>query len=85
MLILSRVTEPSVATEFQTGLPPMLRVTIAVATVFAALSLVVPVFAILAWVKRYWSVSARVHFSLLAIVCLAYVWFCTFWNLVGFR
>ena len=73
------------ATEFQTGLPETLTAIIAVATVFAAFSLAVPVFAVLAWIRHYWSLSARMYFSLLAVACLAYVWFCNSWNLIGFR
>ncbi|MEX0676328.1 MAG: serine hydrolase domain-containing protein [Pirellulales bacterium] len=85
ILTLSRVTQPSVATEFQTGLPQALKAIIAVATMFAALSLAVPAFAVLVWIRHYWSFSARMYFSLLAMACLAYVWFCNFWNLIGFR
>ncbi len=84
VLTLSRVAQPSVATEFQVGLPTMLELTIAVATVFAALSLVVPAFAVLAWIRQYWSFAGRVHFSLVATACLAYVWFCSFWNMIDF-
>ena len=85
ILTLSRVSRPSVATEFQTGLPKSLTAIMAVATLVAALSLATPVFAALAWIKHYWSLSARMYFSLLAMACLAYVWFCNFWNLIGFR
>ena len=82
VLTMSRVAYPSVAVEFQAGLPRTLTVVIAVATLFAALSLAVPVFAVMAWIKGYWSVSARVYFSSLAMACLAYVWFASFWNLI---
>jgi CubicO group peptidase (beta-lactamase class C family) len=81
---LSRVERPSVAAEFQTGLPPALTATIGLATLLVAFSLAVPAFAALAWVKRYWSFSARAYVSLLAMACLAHVWFCSFWNLVAF-
>jgi hypothetical protein len=84
-LTLLQVTRPSVATEFQTGLPATLTTLIAVATAFAAFSLAVPAFAVLAWVRHYWSFSTRMYFSLLAVACLAYVWFCNSWNLIGFR
>ncbi len=81
---LSRVAQPSVATEFQAGLPWMLKRTIDVATLAAALSLAVPAFAVLAWIRHYWTLTSRVQYSLLATACLAYVWFCSFWNLIGF-
>jgi hypothetical protein len=85
MVTLSRVARPSVAVEFQTGLPQSLTALMGVGTVFAVLSLGAPVFAALAWIKRYWSFWARTYFSLLALACLVYVWFCNFWNLIGFR
>ena len=81
---LSRVTQPSVAVEFQPGLPRMLALTIDVATVFAALALAVPVLAVVAWVRRYWTFAGRVHYSLLAAASLGYVWFCSVWKLINF-
>jgi CubicO group peptidase (beta-lactamase class C family) len=79
--VLSFVTRPSVATEFQTGLPLTLRGIIDIATVAAALSLAVPAFALVAFFKRYWSIAARLQVALAALACLAFAWFGTFWRL----
>jgi hypothetical protein len=83
-LVLSSVARPSVATEFQTGLPFVLRGIIWIATVSAALSLAVPAFAVVAFLKRYWSIPARLHVALAAMACLAFVWFGTYWHLFAF-
>jgi len=39
-------------------------------------------FAVLAWVKRYWTVGARLSYSLLTIWGLAVIWSLHFWNLL---
>jgi CubicO group peptidase (beta-lactamase class C family) len=80
---LLMVTRPSVATEFQTGLPLMLKGAIYLATVFAALSLAVPAFAVVAFLKRYWSITARLQVALAGLACLGFVWFGTFWHLLA--
>ncbi|MGA9397340.1 MAG: serine hydrolase domain-containing protein [Anaerolineaceae bacterium] len=49
--------------------------------------LIVPllVLAVLSWKNRYWGVASRVHYSLMAVAALAFVWFLNYWNLLGFR
>lgn len=83
--MLLRVELPSVATDFQVGLPRLLIATIACGTLSGVLSLGVLAFAALAWVKGYWSLTGRVHYSLVAVASLAYLWFCNDWNLIGLR
>jgi len=39
----------------------------------------------LAWRRRYWSVLGRAHYTLLALGALAFSWFLSYWNLLGFR
>jgi CubicO group peptidase (beta-lactamase class C family) len=39
----------------------------------------------LAWRRRYWSVIGRAHYTLVTAGGLAFVWFLSQWNLLGFR
>ncbi len=49
------------------------------------LSLVLLVFASLAWKDRYWSLAGRLHYSVVTLAALVFVWFAEYWNLLGFR
>ena len=51
----------------------------------AVLSIVLLVFAVLAWKHRYWSVVGRLHYSLVVLAAMVFVWFANYWNLLGFR
>lgn len=49
------------------------------------LSVGLPIFALLAWKDRYWSVKSRVHYSLITLAALLFIPFLLYWNLLGFR
>jgi hypothetical protein len=51
----------------------------------ALLALTLPVFAIVAWVKGWWQVSALVHYTLLTLDIFAGIWWTNDWNLPGFQ
>jgi hypothetical protein len=50
-----------------------------------ALSLVLLVFAALAWKDRYWSLVGRLHYTVVTLAALVFVWFANYWNLLGFK
>ena len=35
-----------------------------------------------AWMRHYWGVAARVHYTLVVLAGLAFVWFLYYWNLL---
>ncbi|MBI5934833.1 MAG: serine hydrolase [Chloroflexi bacterium] len=49
------------------------------------LALALPVFTVLAWVKGWWKISTRVHYTLVALAVFAGIWWAHYWNLLGFR
>ncbi len=51
--------------------------------VLGALALVIVVFAVLAWVRRYWSRGGRIFYSVLALMALLLTWVLLYWNLLG--
>jgi CubicO group peptidase (beta-lactamase class C family) len=53
--------------------------------VMAVLTLLVACFAVQAWRKQWWSLPGRLYYSLLTVAALAYVWFLSNWNILGFR
>jgi CubicO group peptidase (beta-lactamase class C family) len=42
-------------------------------------------FTVLAWKNHSWGVGSRVHYTLITIAAVAFVWFLNYWNLLGFR
>jgi hypothetical protein len=63
------------------GLPGWAHVLFVLPVVIAALSVGLLVFAILAWMRRFWSLPGRIHFSLVALSGLAFVVWLVYWNL----
>lgn len=41
--------------------------------------------AVLAWRRSFWSLAGRIHYTLVAAAAGAFVWFLSYWNLLGYR
>jgi CubicO group peptidase (beta-lactamase class C family) len=65
--------------------PPWFAALLVIPIFTTVLSTVLLVFAALAWKDRYWSVVGRLHYSLVVMAALVFVWFANYWNLLGFR
>jgi len=63
--------------------PPVLNFLLALSYVLAGLALAILVFAVLAWLRRYWSLGGRIFYSLLAVMALLLTWVLLYWNLLG--
>ncbi|HSF83111.1 MAG TPA: serine hydrolase domain-containing protein [Anaerolineales bacterium] len=61
--------------------PPLLSFLLALSYVLVGLALAILVFAVLAWVRRYWSLGGRIFYSLLALMALLLTWSLVYWNL----
>ncbi len=48
----------------------------------AAAAAAVMIFSIMAWIKRYWNRSARLHYTVLALSCLGLIWVMRYTNLL---
>jgi CubicO group peptidase (beta-lactamase class C family) len=67
------------------SIPPILYVALSFLQLAALLGLGLPVFAVFAWRRRYWSLGARLLFSSVALVAFCMIPFMNYWNLLGFR
>ncbi len=67
------------------GIPDILYVAMGVLLIASTLGLTLPVFAVLAWGRGYWSVGRRLYFSLVALTAAGMVPYLDYWNLLGFR
>lgn len=70
---------PKIAFETPAWLLPFFKAPVAMAVLGAAMA----VFAVLAWVKRWWNAPARLYYSLLTVFAGAIVWAMIYWHLWG--
>jgi hypothetical protein len=64
------------------GVIPLLLV---VPLVTTGLTVLLVLFTFHAWRANSWSFPARVHYSLVTVAALGFVWFLAYWNLLGFH
>jgi hypothetical protein len=67
------------------GIPPLLPFVLVLPLLAVVLTIGALGFTVLAWKNRYWGVAGRVHYTLVTLVSLAFIWFLNYWNLLGFR
>lgn len=67
------------------GMTPEMVGLLWLAIVFAALAVLLAVFAVQAWRRGWWTRGARAYYSLIAIAALLFAAFLSNWNLLGFR
>jgi CubicO group peptidase (beta-lactamase class C family) len=67
------------------GVPGSVTALLVVPLVAAALTTAMPVFAGIAWARRYWGVFGRLLFTFVTLTAALFIWFLTYWNLFGFR
>lgn len=67
------------------GVPPILIASLTIALVAAVLTIGLAIFTLLAWKNKYWSFAGRLHYTLITLAALAFIWLLNYWNLLGFR
>jgi CubicO group peptidase (beta-lactamase class C family) len=90
LLLISALGATSVFLEILPGygvprvwfeIPPLLNLMMALSYVLAGLAMAMVVFAVLAWMRRYWSPAGRIFYSLLGVMAVLLVWALAYWNL----
>jgi len=64
------------------GLPAWAQILFALPWGIAALAILMLLFMLVAWVRRYWSIPGRIHYALVTFAALAFVWWLVYWNLL---
>jgi Mn2+/Fe2+ NRAMP family transporter len=67
------------------GLSAGLKAALVIPIITTVLVVAVVVLAVVAWVKGFWRVRGRVHYTLVAAAAAAFVLWLNYWNLLGFR
>lgn len=66
-------------------LPPLLPFVLVLPLLAVVLTIGALGFTVLVWRNRYWGVIGRVHYTLVTLMSLVFIWFLNYWNLLGFR
>lgn len=64
------------------GMPPNFDQLLHIPLLVAFLGLIMLVFSVIVWIKRFWDLKSRLFYSLLTIFALAIVWSLYFWKLL---
>jgi len=67
------------------GVSMIYRIVLGVGVLSAVLTVGALIYGVLAWKRGYWGIAARVHYTLVTVAALAFVWFLNCWNLLGWR
>jgi hypothetical protein len=64
------------------GDPPLLRVVEVLPLPITVLAAGALALTVAVWIRRYWGLAGRVHYTLVVLAGLAFVWFLYYWNLL---
>lgn len=67
------------------GISMIYRVVLGLGVLAAVLTVGALVYSVVAWKNSYWGIAARVHYTLMTVAAVAFVWFLNYWNLLGWR
>ena len=67
------------------GAQLIVKIVLGVGVLSAVLTVGALIYSVLAWKRSYWGIAARVHYTLVTVAAVAFVWFLNFWNLLGWR
>jgi len=67
------------------GVPLFIKILLVLPVLAAVLTVGALVFTVLAWKDGYWGIAGRVHYTLVTVAALAFLWSLNFLNLLGWR
>jgi CubicO group peptidase (beta-lactamase class C family) len=67
------------------GVSMIYKIVLGLGVLSAVLTVGALLYGVLAWKRSYWGIAARVHYTLVTVAAVAFVWFLNFWNLLGWR
>ncbi len=85
LTLLGVLASVSNVKELMAGVPPILKFSLVLPLLAAVLGIGVLIFTAMAWAKRYWTRCHRLHYTLVLLAGLAFLWFLNFWNLLGWH
>lgn len=70
---------------FTRGLPTIVLLLLALPILATLLTLGFPVFTVRGWLSGGWPLLSRIYYTIVTFASLVYVWFLTYWNLLGYK
>src|SRR5215204_1987766 len=67
------------------GTSMIYKIVLGVGVLSAVLTVGALLYSVVAWKNSYWGIAARVHYTLVTVAAVAFVWFLNYWNLLGWR
>src|SRR5215210_3371176 len=67
------------------GVSMIYKIVLGVGVLGAVLTVGALLYSVLAWKNSYWGIATRVHYTLVTVAAVAFVWFLNYWNLLGWR
>jgi hypothetical protein len=67
------------------GVPLFIKALLVLPMLAALLTVGVLVLTVLAWKDGYWGIAGRVHYTLVTVAALAFLWSLNFMNLLGWK
>ncbi|MFW6140531.1 MAG: serine hydrolase domain-containing protein [Acidobacteriota bacterium] len=67
------------------GIPLPLKVLLIIPFVSLILAVGVFIFSATVWIKRYWNWCSRLHYLLILVSFVVFLWLLNYWNLLGFK
>jgi hypothetical protein len=66
-----------------TGSLPLWTLVAIFSAIVVLLAVVMVIFTVLAWTRHFWNLTGRIHYTLVTLSALGFVWFMYFWNILG--
>ncbi len=67
------------------GLPRVAIALLVIPPITTGLTLGLSIFTVLVWKNKYYSIIGRLHYSLMTVAAVGFIFFLNYWNLLGFR
>jgi CubicO group peptidase (beta-lactamase class C family) len=67
------------------GVSMIYKIVLGLGVLSAVLTVGALIYGVLAWKRSYWDIAARVHYTLVTVAAVTFVWFLNYWNLLGWR
>lgn len=64
------------------GLSPTVKALLVMAPVCAVLAALAVLCCLVAWIRGYWRLTGRIHYTLVALAGIGFTWFLYYWNLL---
>lgn len=87
LLLSMMMNQTNLVERFFTSIPvPLpLILLLAMPVIAAVLTLIVIPIAAFAWLKKYWTIPDRIHYTLVTAALVAFIWWLDFYNLLGWK